>query len=109
MTALQHYQMLIDGQWVDASDGGVFGSVNPTTGVVWALIPEATADDVDRAVMAANHALNNGPWGRMSPTERGHCFVAWLNWSMQIPSTLARSKPSILANCSRRRVGRRSI
>ncbi len=50
MTDIQTYQMLIDGAWVDASDGGTFDSINPTTGQVWSRVPEATADDVDRAV-----------------------------------------------------------
>lgn len=74
MTGIQNYQMLIDGVWVDAADGGVFDSINPTTGQVWSRIPEATSADVDRAVCAADRALNEGPWGRLSPTERGHCL-----------------------------------
>ncbi|MGB0845774.1 MAG: aldehyde dehydrogenase [Thiolinea sp.] len=74
MSELQNYQMLIDGEWVDASDGNTFTSVNPANGEVWSRIPEASADDVDRAVKAADRALNDGPWGRMTPTERGHCL-----------------------------------
>jgi aldehyde dehydrogenase (NAD+) len=74
MAALKHYQMLIDGRWLDAADGATFDSFNPTTGKAWAQIPEATAEDVERAVQAADRALNEGPWGRMSPTERGHCL-----------------------------------
>ena len=66
--------MLIDGEWVGASDGATFNSINPTTGNVWAQIPEATAEDVDRAVLAADHAFNAGPWSTMSATERGHCL-----------------------------------
>ena len=56
MTDLHHYKMLIDGDWVGASDGAMFESFNPTTGKVWAMIPEATEDDVDRAVRAADRA-----------------------------------------------------
>ena len=56
MPQLQSYQMLIDGEWVDASDGKTFTSVNPSNGEVWAHIPEASADDVDRAVKAADRA-----------------------------------------------------
>jgi len=65
--------MLIDGAWVPASDGARFDSVNPATGEVWAHIPEATAADVDRAVKAADAALR-GPWGEMTPTQRGKCL-----------------------------------
>lgn len=71
MTDVTRYQMLIDGDWVDASDGGMFDSVNPTTGEVWSQVPEATEADVDRAVRAAHAAFSTGPWSKMTPTERG--------------------------------------
>ena len=74
MTDLKHYKMLIDGEWVAASDGAAFESVNPTTGKVWAMIPEATAEDVDRAVQAADRAFNQGPWHAMTATQRGQCL-----------------------------------
>ncbi len=68
------YQMLIDGAWVDASDGGQFETRNPATNEIWAKVPEATAEDVDRAVRAAHEAYLNGPWSRLSATQRGHCL-----------------------------------
>lgn len=71
---MKRYRMLIAGQWVEASDGATFASINPATGAEWARIPEATAEDVARAVEAAHAACFNGPWSRMSPTERGHCL-----------------------------------
>ena len=71
---LARYQMLIDGKWVSASDGKTFESINPTTGKPWALVPEATADDVDRAVQAADRAFNKGEWASMAPSERGRCL-----------------------------------
>lgn len=71
----EHFQMLIDGLWVDAADGARFDSVNPATGQVWATIPEATEHDVDRAVRAADTALR-GAWGQMTPTARGKCLRA---------------------------------
>ncbi|WP_322097114.1 aldehyde dehydrogenase [Pelagibius sp. Alg239-R121] len=74
MSDIKTYKMLIDGQWVAASNGKTFESSNPATGEVWARIPEATAEDVDRAVTAADRAFNDGPWSQMSPTERGHCL-----------------------------------
>lgn len=74
MTEVRTYQMLIDGAWVDASDGKVFDSTSPIDGKVWARIPEATAADVDRAVQAAHRAFSSGPWAGMTPTERGKCL-----------------------------------
>ena len=74
MPAVTAYQMLIDGQWVDASDGARYDSVDPATGDVWASMPEATSNDVDRAVRAAEAAGISGRWARMTPTERGKCL-----------------------------------
>ena len=71
MTDLTRYRMLIDGAWVNAGDGGTFESMNPATGEPWAVIPEATAADVGRAVEAAHRAFTDGPWSRTTPTERG--------------------------------------
>lgn len=67
-------EMLIDGTWVAASDGGTFESANPADGRIWARIPQATEADVDRAVTAAHRAMTEGPWARMTPTERGRCL-----------------------------------
>ncbi len=74
MTAITDYQMLIDGVWVGASDGAMFDSVNPTTGAVWCRVPEASAEDVDRAVRAADRAFTSGPWAEMTPSARGRCL-----------------------------------
>ena len=71
---MKTYKMLIDGEWVPSSDGGTFPSLNPATGETWAKIPEASAEDVDRAVCAAHRACYDGPWSRMRATERGHCL-----------------------------------
>lgn len=74
MTGLKSYKMLIDGDWVAASDGGTFESIDPSTCKVWSRVPEATTEDVDRAVHAANKAGTEGPWSKMTPTERGRCL-----------------------------------
>jgi acyl-CoA reductase-like NAD-dependent aldehyde dehydrogenase len=74
MADIKSYKMLIDGEWVKASDGGTFDSVNPATGQVWSNVPEATAEDVDRAVRAADAAFKTGPWSKMTPTQRGKCL-----------------------------------
>jgi acyl-CoA reductase-like NAD-dependent aldehyde dehydrogenase len=71
MADIRTYDMLIDGEWVAAADGGMLESVNPSTGQVWSRVPEATEADVDRAVRAAHEAFLNGPWSKMTPTERG--------------------------------------
>jgi len=50
MTDLKKYQMYIDGQWVNSESEKTFESFNPATEEPWAIIPEAGANDVDRAV-----------------------------------------------------------
>jgi acyl-CoA reductase-like NAD-dependent aldehyde dehydrogenase len=49
-------RMLIDGDWVDASDGGVIEISNPSTGAIIDTTPAATVADTDRAIAAANKA-----------------------------------------------------
>ena len=70
-TKLEPGQLLIDGQWVDS--GKRFDTINPATGEVLTQIAEGSSADVDRAVEAARRAFEdrNGPWRKMSASERG--------------------------------------
>ena len=67
---IQAYQMLIDGESVDALDGERFETTNPYNGKVWATIPRAKKADADRAVEAADRAFN-GPWSKLTASARG--------------------------------------
>ena len=67
---VRQYKMLVGGEWVSARSGKTFESINPYTGRVWATAPEAGEEDVDRAVRAAREAFDEGPWGKMTGTER---------------------------------------
>src|ERR1700752_3506247 len=68
-------QLLINGQWVDG--GKKFDHINPATGKGLTQIAEGSSADVDRAVEAARHALEdrNGPWRKMSASERGRLIL----------------------------------
>jgi phenylacetaldehyde dehydrogenase len=66
--------MFIDGQWVDAASGKTFDTPNPATGQTLAKVAEGDAEDINRAVRAARAAFD-GPWGRMTPSERGR--IIW--------------------------------
>tara|TARA_B100000427_G_C15508858_1_gene595222 strand:- start:129 stop:1604 length:1476 start_codon:yes stop_codon:yes gene_type:complete len=68
---MNEYLMYINGEFCEASDGGRFESINPSTGEPWATAPAATEEDVDRAVRSAHHALYEGPWSKLTATERG--------------------------------------
>jgi acyl-CoA reductase-like NAD-dependent aldehyde dehydrogenase len=69
--APRDYLMCIGGEWVPARSGQTFETVNPFTGRAWATVPDAGAEDVDAAVRAARAAFDDGPWRRMTGTERG--------------------------------------
>ena len=71
MSELQNYQMYIGGEWCEADSGKRFESVNPSDGQPWSTVPEAGAEDVDRAVRAAHKAFTEGPWATMTATMRG--------------------------------------
>ncbi|AFL49837.1 acyl-CoA reductase-like NAD-dependent aldehyde dehydrogenase [Sinorhizobium fredii] len=66
---MQRFQSYIGGEF---SDGEArFESIDPATGAAWAEMPEAREADVDRAVEAAHNALYEGPWSKLTATQRG--------------------------------------
>src|ERR1700741_4091730 len=65
------HRMLIDGKLVHPASGKTLPVYNPATGEVMAHVPEAEAEDVDRAVRAARRAFDEGPWTKMSASQRG--------------------------------------
>jgi len=67
-------QLFVAGQWRDAEHGGVLPLENPSEGSLLANIARGTAADVNAAVNAARGALD-GPWGRMTATERGRVLA----------------------------------
>src|SRR5882672_5961005 len=64
------YQLLIDGQWVDAASGKTFTTPNPATGETLAEVAEADKEDIDKAVAAARRAFE-GKWSKTSARDRG--------------------------------------
>ncbi|WP_213308425.1 aldehyde dehydrogenase family protein [Paraburkholderia sacchari] len=63
-------RMLIGAEWSDAASGDTIDVVNPANGCVLTRIPDAAEHDVQRAVAAARHAFDAGPWRYAKPTER---------------------------------------
>ena len=68
---IRQTRLMINNEWVDASDGGTFETLNPATGEALAKVAHATAKDVDVAVKMARKALETGPWSRMDAADRG--------------------------------------
>lgn len=63
------FQLYIDGRFEDGA--ARFDSIDPATGRVWAQMPEARTDEVNRAVQAARRALNEPAWAGLTASARG--------------------------------------
>ncbi len=63
-------QLYINGKFVDSAGGKTFDTMNPATGEVLAKVAEAESEDIDLAVKAARKAFDEGPWSRMSASQR---------------------------------------
>jgi phenylacetaldehyde dehydrogenase len=68
-------QLFINGQWAEAASGKTFETPDPATGETLARVAEGEAEDINRAVKAARRAFDEGPWGRMTTSERGR--IIW--------------------------------
>lgn len=62
---------VVDGRSIAALGGATLDVVGPSDGAVLTQMPRSGAEDVDRAVAAARKAFEEGPWSRMTATERG--------------------------------------
>ena len=64
----KEYKLFIGGKWVSASDGKTFTTVCSATGEKLAECAEATKEDVDAAVKAAEEAFP--AWAAVMPADR---------------------------------------
>ena len=67
------YQLLINGEWVDAENGATFETFNPATGEKLATCADAGAADVEKAVQAARAA--QPAWAAKSVEERSRILL----------------------------------
>src|SRR5947199_5468747 len=70
-TISKNWQLLINGQQVDAQSGETFTVINPATNDTLATVAKAGRADVDAAVTAAREAFEKGKWVRMGAARRG--------------------------------------
>ena len=61
--------MFINGEWVGSESKKTFETLNPENNEPWAVVPEASAKDVNNAVNAAQKAFE-GDWPKLLPKER---------------------------------------
>lgn len=69
-TVKSYDRLFIGGEWITPSSAGTIDVVSPTTEEIVGRVPEAQDADIDRAVAAARHAFDHGPWPHMAPAER---------------------------------------
>jgi aldehyde dehydrogenase (NAD+) len=74
--------MYINGEWTDPGARQASTVINPATGEEIGSVPEGTVEDARAAVAAARKAFDDGPWPRMSSSERG-AFLARMGEVMQ--------------------------
>ncbi|MGD0215875.1 MAG: aldehyde dehydrogenase family protein [Terriglobales bacterium] len=70
-TDVKTYSMLINGEWVASRSAKTFPVYDPSTEEVIAQVPDANAEDANRAVAAAKAAFEEGPWAASTAQERG--------------------------------------
>src|SRR5881394_936849 len=68
---MKTYQLYINGDYVAATSHKTIDVIDPATTEVIATVPDANAQDVDRAVQAARTAFDEGPWKDATAQDRG--------------------------------------
>jgi acyl-CoA reductase-like NAD-dependent aldehyde dehydrogenase len=64
-------KMVIDGQFVTASQGEIIAVYEPATNQLLATVPKGTIQDVEQAVTSAQAAYESLEWQKMSANKRG--------------------------------------
>jgi acyl-CoA reductase-like NAD-dependent aldehyde dehydrogenase len=73
--AARDHRLLIGGEWVEATDGRTFETIDPSTGQPIAAVALGGAEDIDRAARAGRAALD-GEWGSAPPAKRSALLYA---------------------------------
>ncbi len=74
MPGVEEYGLFLGGEFVPARSGATFPVHNPHNDEVFAHVAEAREEDVENAIAAARAAFE-GPWGALSPKERGKLLL----------------------------------
>lgn len=71
----EYGKLFINGEWIAPTGGGTIDVISPASEEVIGRVPEASAEDVDKAIAAARTAFDEGPWPHMSGAERADCMA----------------------------------
>jgi aldehyde dehydrogenase (NAD+) len=66
----------IGGEWAEPSSDAAFDVIDPATEMLYVRVALAQASDMERAVAAARAAFDDGPWPRLTHTERAEYLRA---------------------------------
>src|SRR3970040_967675 len=86
---MKRYRMFINGEWVESKNGKVFPVIDPSRQEVIAEVPDAGAEDVERAVAAARAAFDSGVWPGTTAQERGRVLFRLADWIRKHSGQLA--------------------
>jgi acyl-CoA reductase-like NAD-dependent aldehyde dehydrogenase len=99
LSGTRTFQNYIGGEWRDAASGETFGSTNPATGETIGTFPRSSAEDVDRAVAAAQEAYED--WRLVPAPKRGEILYRFANLLMdekeQLTDLMAREMGKVKA------------
>jgi betaine-aldehyde dehydrogenase len=73
MSDLRELRNFINGESVESADGRTSEIVNPVSGKAYATAPVSSAEDVDRAMQAADNAFES--WRETTPSERQRALL----------------------------------
>ena len=72
---MKTFQLFINNEWVDASNGATFTSYNIATNEPIAELAAATQNDVERACDVARKTFNSGLWSQLGHDERAEYML----------------------------------
>ncbi|RCN48101.1 hypothetical protein ANCCAN_05786 [Ancylostoma caninum] len=89
-------KLFINNEWTDSSRNTTIGTFNPANGRLIAEVEEADWRDVDKAVKAANDALQPGsPWRCIDGVQRGKLLHKLADLMERDKAILAVSGPAV--------------
>ncbi|MFD9664961.1 aldehyde dehydrogenase family protein [Rhodococcus sp. NPDC059968] len=72
---IEHKSLYVDGEWVPADSTDSVEVIEAATEEAIGWAPLGNRRDIGRAVESARNALDRGPWGRMSATDRASLML----------------------------------
>jgi lactaldehyde dehydrogenase/glycolaldehyde dehydrogenase len=85
---IDRYRHFINGEWTDSTAREWIEVENPATGAIIATVPKGTADDADRALVAAQRA--QPAWEALPPIERAKLLTTLARLILENRERLAR-------------------